>query len=107
MAKGAAAGGAKDGAAAAADGEVVEFGWEEERSDKPLTGRRKKAAQEQKKKNRSGTFGGLKVEGLLCSLSQPLDRTRAGLTAWVWLLPSCVESSLISTQGTLPHSLQP
>lgn len=41
----------------AAGGEVVEFGWEEEGSNKPLTGRRLKAQKEQKKKNRSGTFG--------------------------------------------------
>jgi hypothetical protein len=47
----------KPAAAAADGGEVVEFGWEEEKSNKPLTGRRLKAAKEQKKKNRSGTFG--------------------------------------------------
>jgi len=41
----------------AAGGEVVDFGWEEEGSNKPLTGRRLKAQKEQKKKNRSGTFG--------------------------------------------------
>jgi len=37
-----------------AGGEVVEFGWQDERK---LTGRRKKAAQAAKKKTKAGTFG--------------------------------------------------
>lgn len=41
----------------ATSGEVVEFGWEDADSNKPISGRRKKAIKEQKKKNKSGTFG--------------------------------------------------
>lgn len=41
----------------ATSGEVVEFGWEDADSNKPLTGRRLKAFKEQKKKNKVGTFG--------------------------------------------------
>lgn len=42
---------------AAAGGEVVEFGWEDAETKKPLSGRRAKVLKEQKKKNKSGTFG--------------------------------------------------
>lgn len=36
-------------------GEVVEFGWQDEK--KPLTGRRKKTQQAAKKRAKAGTFG--------------------------------------------------
>lgn len=39
------------------DGEVVEFGWEEDNNNQPLGGRRKKARKEAIKKSRPGTFG--------------------------------------------------
>ncbi len=43
-------------------GEVVEFGWGEEKQHPSLlTGRRKKAHKEQKKKTRPGTFGEWRV----------------------------------------------
>lgn len=42
----------------ATTGEVVEFGWADADSSKPISGRRKKVIKEQKKKNKVGTFGG-------------------------------------------------
>ncbi len=38
-------------------GDTVDFGWQDEDGDKPLSGRRKKAMQAAKKKAKPGTFG--------------------------------------------------
>jgi len=38
-------------------GDIVDFGWQDEDEDKPLSGRRKKAMKEAKKKAKPGTFG--------------------------------------------------
>ena len=38
-------------------GDTVDFGWQDEDGDKPLSGRRKKALQAAKKKAKPGTFG--------------------------------------------------
>lgn len=79
MASGAAAAAAGEDAG----GEVVEFGWEDASSDKPLSGRRLKALKEQKKKNRAGTFGEEQRQG---------ERERDPQPAWqcVWGLRVCV-----------------
>jgi hypothetical protein len=52
----------------AANGEVVEFGWEDEAPAKPLSGRRLKAKKEAQKKKKPGTFGGCAVCGYAFAL---------------------------------------
>ena len=45
----------------AGNDDIVDFGWQDDAADKPLSGRRKKAAQAAKKKAKPGSFGTLFV----------------------------------------------